>query len=76
MIEDFGFTHLYSEDMMYKVHKITRADLALKLTETKTEEEREKIIMNLYDDEAQQGRRGVLKTADAIKVIKKKIEEK
>ena len=53
LIEDFGFTHLYSEDMMYKVHKITRADLALKLTEAKTEEEREKIIMNLYDDEAQ-----------------------
>ena len=27
LVEDYGFTYLYSEDMMYKVHKITRADL-------------------------------------------------
>lgn len=52
LIEDFGITHLYPEDMMYKVHKITRADLAKKLTDAKSSEERDSIIMALYDDEA------------------------
>ena len=52
LIEDFGITHLYPEDMMYKVHKITRADLAKKLTDTQSLEERDSIIMALYDDEA------------------------
>lgn len=32
--------------------------------------------MSLYDDEAQQGRRGVLDLAEAVKVVKKKIDEK
>ena len=32
--------------------------------------------MSLYDDAAQQGRRGVLRLTEAIKVVKKKIEEK
>ena len=32
--------------------------------------------MNLYDDDAQQGRRGVLRMNEAVKVVRKKIEEK
>lgn len=32
--------------------------------------------MSLYDDDAQQGRRGVLSLAEAVKVVKKKIDEK
>ena len=31
--------------------------------------------MSLYDDDAQQGRRGVLSLAEAVKVVKKKIDE-
>jgi hypothetical protein len=31
LIEDFGITYLYSEDMFYKVHKISRADLLARL---------------------------------------------
>lgn len=32
--------------------------------------------MSLYDDEAQQGRRGVLSLPKSIKIVKKKIEER
>ena len=32
--------------------------------------------MSLYDDDAQQGRRGVLGLAEAVKVVKKNIDEK
>jgi hypothetical protein len=32
--------------------------------------------MSLYDDDAQQGRRGVLGLTEAVKVVKKKIDEK
>ena len=32
--------------------------------------------MSLYDDAAQQGRRGVLRMEEAVKVVKKKIDEK
>jgi hypothetical protein len=32
--------------------------------------------MSLFDDDAQQGRRGVLGLTEAVKVVKKKIDEK
>ena len=52
LIEDFGISHLYSEDMFYKVHKVSRADFLAKLEGFQSEEEREKSIMALFDDEA------------------------
>jgi len=76
LIEDFGISHIYPEDMFYKVHKISRADFLAKLEGAQSGEEREKIILGLYDDEAQQGRRGILSLPKSIKIVKKKIEER
>jgi hypothetical protein len=50
--EEHGITHLYNEEMFYKVHKITRADFLAKLEEAGSQEARDKIIMALYDDPA------------------------
>ena len=36
LIEDYGISHLYSEDMFYKVHKISRADFLAKLEGAKS----------------------------------------
>ncbi len=70
LIEEHGLTHLYSEDMFYKVHKISRADFLQKLERTSNEVEREQTILSLYDDEAQQGRKGVLSLQEGLRVIK------
>jgi hypothetical protein len=47
---------MYPDDLFYKVHKISKGDLIQKLDSAKSQEERDKILMSLYDDEAQRGR--------------------
>ena len=76
LIEDYGITHLYSEDMFYKTHKISRSDFLAKLQAASSEQEREQLILSLYDDPAQQGRRGVQTVATSVKDIKKKLDER
>jgi hypothetical protein len=75
LIKDFGITHLYPEDKFYQAHKITRADFASRL-ESATPNEREAIILSLYDDPAIQGRRGILSTKKSVQIIRKKVDER
>lgn len=62
--------------MFYKTHKISREDFLQKLDSTPSEEHREKLIMELFDDPAIHGRRGVLSLTQALKIVKDKVEEK
>lgn len=41
LIEDYGFKYLYSEDLFYKTHKISRKDFFDKLEAAKTQEEKD-----------------------------------
>lgn len=62
--------------MFYKTHKISRVDFLSKLQRAKDPQEREAIIMELYEDPAQQGRKGILSLSKSVKIIRKKIEER
>lgn len=44
--------YLYPEKLFYKTHKMSRAEFLKKLENATSEEEREKIIMGLYEDQA------------------------
>jgi hypothetical protein len=43
---------LYSEEVFYKTHKISRKDFAEKLENAQSEEERQRLIGELYEDES------------------------
>lgn len=52
LMEDFGMTHVYPEDLFYKTHKISRADFLAKLQATSNEDEQEQLLLSLHDDPA------------------------
>ena len=66
-----GLNYLYPEDIFYQTHKISRVDFLNKLDNAATVEEKEQLILSLYDDEAVQGRRGTLSVKESVKVINK-----
>eukprot|EP00347_Sterkiella_histriomuscorum_P004220 403361286 len=74
--KDHNMKYLYPEKLFYKTHKFSRAELLKKLDAASSQEEKDKIIMSLYDDAAQQGRRGVLETSEAFRIVHRKIEER
>jgi hypothetical protein len=68
--------YLYPEKQFYKTHKMSRAEFLKRLEGASSDEEREQLLMSLYDDEAKQGRRGVLDTHEAVRIVHRKVEEK
>ncbi len=50
LIQDYGISYLYPEDVFYKTHKISRIDFLAKLEAVASEKERENILLALYDD--------------------------
>ena len=55
---DFGLTIVYPEEHFYRTHKISQKDLLEKLRAA-SEQEREKILLELFSAESISGRRGV-----------------
>lgn len=76
LVEDYKLTEVYPEDVFYKTHKITRKDFLNKLDKASSNEEREKLILSLYDDDMTRGRRGVLSLKEALKLTDRKVEDR
>ena len=76
LIEDYKIKFPYDEEKFYKTHKISRKDFIEKLEASKTHEEKDQIIMKLYEDESIKGRRGVLPLEESLRIIRGKIEDK
>jgi hypothetical protein len=76
LIEDYGFRYLKSEESFYKTHKISRSDFLTKLERSQSAEEREQLIISLFEDDSKEGRRGVLDLERASRIIQKKLDDK
>ncbi|CDW72833.1 UNKNOWN [Stylonychia lemnae] len=76
LIKDHGIKYLYSEKQFYKIHKMSRAEFLKKLDACQTQEEKETVIMALYEDPFIQGRRGVVDVEEAVRIVHRKIEER
>ncbi len=74
-LAEFGLSHVYPEEVFYKTHKLSKADFLLKLEEAESDEDRESLIDSLWDDDSQQGRKGVLSLQKTMEVIEKKKKE-
>jgi hypothetical protein len=62
--------------MFYKTHKISRKDFLSKLEAASSDQAREDLLLSLYDDAAQQGRKGTLNLSKAVKIIRKKVDDR
>jgi hypothetical protein len=51
-IHDYGIKHLYSEEVFYKTHKVSRFDFFDKLESSNSKDEVDSLINKLYEDES------------------------